>query len=154
MTVGEHVAYRLKDLRIHYNSGEGISQDARARELDVAANTISRWETGIHRPSVEDLEKFAHFFGVTLYSFFPAEGTESLDSDLLTLIRLAKNLDADDLTELIKYAEFRKARRMYEGKRRPKAASSQTFMSASMMCGIRRGVSLQSQKPLSESAIK
>src|SRR5215470_11976222 len=120
MTVGEHVAYRLKDFRIHYNSGEGISQDALARELDIAANTISRWETGIHRPSVEDLEKLAHFFGVTLNSFFPAEGTESLDSDLLTLLRLA-NLDADDLTELIKYAEFRKARRMYEGRRWPRA---------------------------------
>jgi transcriptional regulator with XRE-family HTH domain len=121
MTIGEHVAHRIRDLRIHYNSGEGISQDALSRELDVAANTISRWETGIYRPSIDDLEKLARFFVVPITSFFPPEGIESDDNDLLTLLRAAKHLNPDDLDELIKYAEFRRARRIYKGRSRPKA---------------------------------
>jgi transcriptional regulator with XRE-family HTH domain len=121
MTVGEHLAHRLRDLRTNYNNGEGVSQETLAKELEVAPNTISRWETGVYCPSIGDLEKLARFFGVSIKSFFPADGMESVDNDLLSLLRAAKHLNPDDLEELIKYAEFRRARQIYKGRSRPKA---------------------------------
>ena len=117
----DHVAEQIKELRRHYNSGEGISQDALARELNVAPNTISRWETGIYRPSLEDLEKLARFFGVSIISFFPQNDVEPVSDDLQALLRTARKLDPEDLEELRKYAEFRHARRMYKGKSRPRS---------------------------------
>jgi len=121
MTLSEQIGYRIRELRTHYNNGEGISQDTLANELGVAANTISRWETGVYTPSIDDLTKLARFFAVSIKSFFPADGTESVDDDLLSLLRAAKHLNPNDVEELIKYAEFRRAREIYKGRSRPKA---------------------------------
>jgi len=121
MSVGEHLAHRIRDLRTKYNSGEGVSQETLAKALEVAPNTISRWETGVYRPSIDDLERLARFFGVSIKSFFPPDGMGAVDTDLLSLLRTAKHLNPDDLEELIKYAEFRQARQIYKGRSRPKA---------------------------------
>jgi transcriptional regulator with XRE-family HTH domain len=122
MDLLEHIAAQLRDLRVGYNSGEGLSQEALANHLGVAANTISRWETGTYRPSVIDLEKISRFFGVSINSFFPSEMTRAEeDENLKALLRTARQLHPSDLEELRKYAEFRRARGIYEGKTRPKA---------------------------------
>jgi plasmid maintenance system antidote protein VapI len=42
MDLLDHIAARIRDLRVSYNSGEGLSQDSLARHLKVAPNTISR----------------------------------------------------------------------------------------------------------------
>lgn len=122
----DHVAEQIKELRRNYNSGEGVSQDVLARELGVAANTISRWETGTYRPSLEDLEKLARFFGAPIISFFPQNVIEPVNDDLQALLRTARKLDPEDLDELRKYAEFRHARRMYRGKSRPRSGRKAT----------------------------
>jgi transcriptional regulator with XRE-family HTH domain len=120
MDLLDHIAARLKDLRVNYNSGEGLSQDSLATHLKVAPNTISRWETGTYRPSVKDLEKISRFFGVSIISFFPNETVnEDDDENLKALLRTARQLHPADLEELRKYAEFRKARSIYQGKTRP-----------------------------------
>jgi transcriptional regulator with XRE-family HTH domain len=121
MALLDYVANQLRLFRTEYNSGEGISQEALARELDVAPNTISRWETGIYQPGLADLENLARFFGVSIISFFPHDTEDPENDDLMSLMRAAKQLDPDDLLELRKYAEFRKARRIYKGKSRPRA---------------------------------
>jgi transcriptional regulator with XRE-family HTH domain len=122
MDLLEHIAAQLRDLRVGYNSGEGLSQEALANHLGVAANTISRWETGTYRPSVIDLEKISRFFGVSINSFFPSEMARAEeDENLKALLRTARQLHPSDLEELRKYAEFRRARGIYEGKTRPKA---------------------------------
>ena len=122
MDLLDHLAARIKDLRVSYNSGEGLSQDSLATHLKVAPNTISRWETGTYRPSVKDLERLSRFFGVSIISFFPSEMVdENDDENLKALLRTARQLHPSDLEELRKYAEFRKARAIYEGKSRPKA---------------------------------
>jgi transcriptional regulator with XRE-family HTH domain len=121
MRILDYVANQIKELRTHYNSGEGLSQEALANNIKVAANTISRWETGVYRPSLEDLERLARFFGVSMMSFFPPEGTEGDEDRLIALLRTARQLHPADLEELMKYAEFRKARRIYQGKSRPSA---------------------------------
>jgi transcriptional regulator with XRE-family HTH domain len=121
MDLLDHVAVKLKDLRVNYNSGEGLSQESLAAELKVAPNTISRWETGTYRPSLKDLERISRFFGVSIMSFLPDDmvGAEE-DENLKALLRTARQLHPADLEELRKYAEFRKARGIYQGKTRPK----------------------------------
>ena len=122
MDLLDHVAAKIKELRVSYNSGEGLSQDALAALLKVAPNTISRWETGTYPPSLKDLERISRFFGVSMMSFFPPEMVdEDEDENLKALLRTARQLHPADLEELRKYAEFRRARGIYQGKTRPKA---------------------------------
>jgi transcriptional regulator with XRE-family HTH domain len=121
MDLLDHIAARIRDLRINYNHGEGLSQESLATNLKVATNTISRWETGTYRPSVKDLERISRFFGVSIISFFPSEMLDAEeDENLKALLRTARQLHPTDLEELRKYAEFRRARSIYEGKARPK----------------------------------
>jgi transcriptional regulator with XRE-family HTH domain len=121
MELLDHIAAKIRDLRVNYNSGEGLSQESLATHLKVAPNTISRWETGTYRPSVKDLERISRFFGVSMISFFPSElGGEDEDENLNALLRAARQLHPADLEELRKYAEFRKARSIYQGKTRPR----------------------------------
>jgi hypothetical protein len=63
----------------------------------------------------------ARFFGVSMMSFFPPEMVdEDEDENLKALLRTARQLHPADLEELRKYAEFRRARGIYQGKTRPK----------------------------------
>ena len=122
MDLLDHIAATIRDLRVNYNSGEGLSQEALAKQLKVAPNTISRWETGTYCPSVTDVERISRFFGVSMMAFMPPEmiGKEE-DENLKALLRTARQLHPADLEELRKYAEFRRARGIYQGKTRPKA---------------------------------
>ena len=121
MDLLDHVAARIRELRVSYNNGEGLSQEALAIRLKVAPNTISRWETGTYRPSLKDVERVARFFGVSIMSFLPHElFDEEEDENLRALLRTARQLHPADLEELRKYAEFRRARAIYEGRARPK----------------------------------
>jgi len=121
MDVLDYLAARIRELRVSYNSGEGLSQESLATHLKVAPNTISRWETGMYRPAVTDLERMSRFFGVPINSFFPSEMIdENEDENLKALLRTARQLHPADLEELQKYAEFRRARGIYQGKTRPK----------------------------------
>ena len=122
MDLLDHIAAKIKDLRVSYNSGEGLSQESLAKHLKVAPNTISRWETGTYTPSFTDVERIARFFGVSMMSFLlPEMIDEDEDENIKALLRTAKQLHPADLEELQKYAEFRKARAIYQGKTRPKA---------------------------------
>lgn len=122
MGLDDHIAAKIKDLRVNYNSGEGLSQESLANHVKVSTNTISRWETGTYRPSTNDLESLSRFFGVSINSFFPSEMVgEDEDENLKALLRAARQLHPADLEELRKYAEFRRARSIHQGKSRPKA---------------------------------
>ena len=122
MDLHDHIAAKIKDLRVNYNSGEGLSQESLAKHVKVSTNTISRWETGTYRPSTKDLERLSRFFGVPINAFFPSEMVaEEEDENLKALLRAARQLHPADLEELRKYAEFRRARSIYQGKTRPKA---------------------------------
>jgi len=120
MNLFEYVGQRIRDLRSSYGSGQGLSQEALARALDVAANTVSRWETATYRPSLEDLDQLARFFGVSILDFFPPDEVAGNDQ-MAALLRTAKQLKPDDLEELRRYAEFRRARGLYASQERPSA---------------------------------
>jgi len=120
MDLLDHVAAKIRDLRVSYNSGEGLSQESLAIHLKVAPNTISRWETGTYRPSFKDVERIARFFGVSMMSFLPQDMIdEDEDENLKALLRTARQLHPADVEELRRYAEFRRARGIYQGKSRP-----------------------------------
>ena len=121
MKLLDHIAAKIRELRVSYNHGEGLSQEALAKQLKVVPNTISRWETGTYCPSFTDVERIARFFGVSMMAFIPSEMiNEEEDESLKALLRTARQLHPADLEELQKYAEFRRARGIYQGKTRPK----------------------------------
>ncbi|MBI4167593.1 MAG: helix-turn-helix transcriptional regulator [Candidatus Aenigmarchaeota archaeon] len=119
MNLFEYVGQRIKDLRANYSEGEGVSQEALANALEVSTNTVSRWETATYRPTLEDLDKLARFFGKSILEFFPPEEAQANDQ-LAALLRAAKQLAPDDIDELRRYAEFRRARSLYRGGARPR----------------------------------
>lgn len=119
MNLFEYIAARIRDLRTGYGE-EGISQEALATKLGVATNTVSRWETATYRPSLEDLDKLARFFGKSILEFFPAEPERS-DDKVAALLRAARQLPSEDVEELRRYAEFRRARSMYASGEKPRA---------------------------------
>lgn len=121
MDLIRYVGERIRQLRNSYGGGTGISQEALAKELDMAANTVSRWETGTYRPSLEDLNTLSRFFRVSILEFFPKE-EEQAESKVTALLRAARDLPENDIDELQKYAEFRRARALMgraSGKKKP-----------------------------------
>lgn len=51
----------LKDLRAEF----GISQAQLAKLLNIAANTISRWETGFSEPSIQQILDLCDYFQIS-----------------------------------------------------------------------------------------
>lgn len=113
-----HIGQKIRELRQNYPGGT-LSQEALAKQIDVGANTLSRWETGTYKPTPEDLDKLARFFKVSITLFFPDLVTD--DSRVATLASATGGLDASDFDEVIRYAEFRKARRALEGAKRARS---------------------------------
>jgi transcriptional regulator with XRE-family HTH domain len=114
--IGTYVAERIKELRTNFGES-GLSQEALATKLGVATNTISRWETGTYEPTLDDLERLSREFGVSILEFFPkVDRLDERNKNVDALLRTAQNLDAKDLEELRRYAEFRRARSIYTQK--------------------------------------
>lgn len=113
MTLIKHVGQRIREFRTTYGSA-GISQDALAKALSVASNTVSRWETGTYRPTIDDLEKLARFFGKSILDFFPKQEVQTERGEKIdALLRTAEQLNDEDVDELRRYAEYRRARHVY-----------------------------------------
>lgn len=110
-----HIGQKIRELRRHYPKGE-LSQEALADKIGIAANTISRWETGTYKPTPEDLDKLARFFDVSITVFFSDLKTD--DSRISALTSATGGLEAHDFDEVIRYAEYRKARRAIESAKR------------------------------------
>lgn len=113
-----HIGQTIRKLRLEYPKGE-LSQDALADKLKKAGNTVSRWETGTYKPTPEDLDQIARFFGVSITVFFP--DLKPSDSRISALTSATGGLDNADFDEVIRYAEFRKSRRAMEGAKRTRA---------------------------------
>jgi transcriptional regulator with XRE-family HTH domain len=111
----KQIGQKIRELRGMYPKG-ALSQEALAEKLDIAPNTVSRWETGTYKPTPEDLDKLARFFNVSITVFFP--DLKQDDARISALASATGGLDPKDFEELIRYAEFRKARRAMEGAKR------------------------------------
>jgi len=104
-TIYKAIGEKIRELR----SGRAdLSQEKLAAALGTTANTVSRWETAAYKPSVADLEKVSRYFKVPITVFFPQIDT---DAKLHALLSATGDLDPEDLDEIVRYAEFRRARR-------------------------------------------
>lgn len=101
-----HIGQKIRELRTTFQ-GKGMSQDELATEMKTTANTISRWETATYKPSVKDLELLGRIFSVPIGAFFPGPQPAA---QLEALLSATGDLDEDDLEEVTRYAQFRKAR--------------------------------------------
>ncbi len=111
------IGKKIRELRRTSPKGE-MSQDVVAEKIGVAPNTVSRWETGTYKPTPEDLEKLARLFEVSITVFFPNLRYD--DSAISMLASATGGLSKSDLEEVVKYAEFRKARLALENAKRKK----------------------------------
>jgi hypothetical protein len=66
----------------------------------------------VYKPSVEDLNQISRFFGVPVTAFFPKM---EAPSRLNALMSATGDLDDDDIDEVTRYAQFRKARKSLTG---------------------------------------
>lgn len=108
MDLYAYVSARIRDLRERFGEG-GVSQETVAKGIGVTTNTISRWETATYHPNLDDLDKLARFFGVSILDFLPTDD-EQKNERVGALLRAARDLGDEDLEELRRYAEYRRAR--------------------------------------------
>lgn len=114
MNLFSFVGQRIKELRTTFGVN-GLSQEVLAKMVGVATNTISRWETGIYRPTLKDLDSLAKALNVSILKFFPGDG-ELQEGPIQGLLRAAKDLKTEDIDDLRQYAEYRRARSAYRAK--------------------------------------
>src|SRR5260370_35124026 len=98
----EFIGNKIRELRTHYPEGP-LSQDGLAAPIKVAANTVSRWETGTYKPTPDDLDKVARFFKVSITTFFPNLAPDAARISALT--SATGGLSDTDFEEVIRYAE-------------------------------------------------
>jgi len=108
MGVAQFVGQKIKEARTNFG-GSGISQEELAKELGVTPNTVSRWETAIYKPKLQDLDKLANFFGTTISSFFPADEQVVTHNTLLRAAKAAEDLPESDKKAIQDFIEFKRA---------------------------------------------
>jgi len=121
----EYVAGRIRELRNAYGK-TGMSQEQLAEKVNVGTNTISRWETGIYEPALDDLEKLSRALHVSILDFFPKrEQEEAKNQKVVKLLRAANQLHESDVDELRRWAEYRMARHTYKSKKKARAPNNE-----------------------------
>lgn len=108
MTVAEFVGQKIKEMRTTFG-GSGISQEELAKRLGVTSNTVSRWETATYKPKLQDLDKLATFFTVSVSSFFPTEEKVQATNTLLRAAKAAEDLPDSDKKAIQDFIEFKRA---------------------------------------------
>ena len=106
---------------------KGMSQKQVALEIGVKAPTVSQWESGIKKPSRDNLAKLADLFGVT--ADYLMEREESIDSDStlsysfeeITLISLYRKLNRENKKSIQKNIRFLLDDQEKEKENRPSA---------------------------------
>lgn len=98
----ERVAARIREFR----KLRKMSQSQLAESMGTASNTISRWETQVHSPTVADLAKLAEVLNVPAVNFLLEDTQTGRANEMLRAIR---GLEDSDVDELIRYAHFRRA---------------------------------------------
>lgn len=103
------IGRKIQSLRKNHG-GKGINQEELGMVMGTTSNTISRWESGIYKPSAKDLHKLSKYFHVNISTFFP----ETENPLLQALTSATGQLRENELEELISYAQFRAGRRQLE----------------------------------------
>lgn len=104
--VYKSIGDKIAELRTGFG-GKGLTQEELAAKVGTTANTISRWEQAVYKPSAEELHKLAKIFSVSISIFFP---DMAISQQQHALMSATGDLKGKDLDDLIEYAKFRKAR--------------------------------------------
>ncbi len=122
-SIYNHIGETIQRLRTNWPEGklsqEGLAEKLGTTTTTVSANTVSRWETGTYKPTAEDLDKLARLFKVSITVFFP--DLQHDDKRIAALTSATGGLDNEHFEEVVRYAEFRKARQALEKAKRPKS---------------------------------
>lgn len=102
----KHISHKIKELR----EAMDWSQTDLAKKLDVTPNTVSRWESGTYKPRIEDLERLARAFKKPIWVFFPSDVLPPTEAQK-ALLSATGDLPEEDLQELVRYADFVRARK-------------------------------------------
>ena len=112
MSIVTHIAQKIRELR----TASKMSQTKLAEKLDVTPNTVSRWESGTYKPSIEDLDRIARVFEKPIWALLPGDTTATNEAQRLLLSKTG-DLPPEDINELARYAEFVRARQSTKGKK-------------------------------------
>jgi transcriptional regulator with XRE-family HTH domain len=115
--VAEYVAQKIQEIR----KSKNLTQSQLAKKLKVTPNTVSRWESGVYKPKIEDLERLSRVLENPIWAFFPSELTpERPTAAQRALLSKTGDLPEEDLNELVRYADFVRARKAYRAKTKRK----------------------------------
>lgn len=84
-----------------YRTRTNMTQQQVADKLNVSNHTISKWGLGINTPSVEDMQKLAQVFGVTITELVV---DKPVIKDFLELLSLGENMPENELPKLVEEA--------------------------------------------------
>lgn len=106
-TIQPILSRRLREAREY----RGFSQEEVARHLDVPRSAISLIESGSRRVSAEELSRLAKLFQVTMESLAGHDREASEPESVRMVARAAAELSATDRDEVLRFAEFLRARK-------------------------------------------
>ena len=100
-------ANRLKE----YRQEKGISQVDLAKELEVPANTYNQYEKGTRKVPLSFIRKVANYYRLTIDELIGLDPTDPHPSSKPMYGEFIEKIDSlnltkEDLSELVKYAEF------------------------------------------------
>ncbi len=106
--VVEYVSQKIREIR----ESKQLTQSQLAKKMKVAPNTVSRWESGTYKPKIEDLERLSRVLEQPIWAFFPSElAPERPTAAQRALLSATGDLPKEDLKELVRYADFVRARK-------------------------------------------
>lgn len=99
------VAHQLKTLR----KGKKLTQEQVAEKLGISRSSIANYEIGRRSPNLNELKRFAKFYGVSLDYF----GVASSDEVFELISRAKKIFNNEDIPAEAKEDVYRELMRLY-----------------------------------------
>lgn len=109
----QYIARKIKEFR----EAARLSQTALAQRLAVTPNTVSRWESGVYQPRIEDLDKLSREFDKPIWAFFPAE-VQPPTTKHEALLSATGDLPPEDIDEVVRFVGFIRAGRAIRNKKK------------------------------------
>lgn len=110
-----------------YRTRTDMTQQQVADKLNVSNHTISKWELGINTPSVEDMQKLAQVFGVTITELVV---DKPVIKDFLELLSLGENMPENELPKLVEEAYEPYEQVLRERHLKPSSEGKQAYLLA------------------------